>query len=54
MIDNGILCIRENGFDNQITLIRGQMEEVHLPVEKVQCMLYIMHRNSLYVAKVSV
>lgn len=31
----GSVPCRENGYENQITLIRGKVEEVQLPVDKV-------------------
>ena len=30
-----VVFCRENGLDNKVTLVKGAMEEVQLPVEKV-------------------
>jgi protein arginine N-methyltransferase 1 len=33
------LCCRENGYDGQVTLIKGKAEEIVLPVEKVDVII---------------
>ena len=60
IIDHAQVLVKENGFEDKITLIKGKMEEVQLPVEKVDiiisewmgyCLLYETMLNTVLVAR---
>ena len=38
---------RENGYEDRITLLRGRVEEVELPVHKVQLSPYLVTASGL-------
>ncbi|EGF77568.1 hypothetical protein BATDEDRAFT_91369 [Batrachochytrium dendrobatidis JAM81] len=65
IIDHAKIIVRDNHLDDKITLIKGKMEEVKLPVDKVDiiisewmgyCLLYesmlntVLHARDLYLA----
>ena len=60
IIDHARILVKDNGLDDKITLLKGKMEEVELPVEKVDiiisewmgyCLLYETMLNTVLTAR---
>lgn len=60
IIDQAKVIVKDNGFEDKITLIKGKMEDIKLPVDKVDiiisewmgyCLLYESMLNTVLVAR---